>query len=257
MAEVHHVVDGRPDAPALVLSSSLGSTLAMWDPQVPELSRHFRVIRYDLRGHGASAFPPPPYDVADLGSDVVDLLDRLDVARAHLCGASIGGLVSMWVAARAPERVGRLVLCCTSARFGTPDAWFERAATVRAEGTGAVADAVVERWFTPRFAKRHPDVVVGMRAMIASTPAEAYAACCEVVGTSDMRQELGSISAPTLVVAGAHDPAVPPADVEALGRGIQDCRVAMVEAAHLANVEQPERVTTLIRGHLLATEEER
>lgn len=251
----HHVVQGRSGAAALVLSNSLGSTLAMWDPQVFELSERFLVVRYDLRGHGASALPPPPYDVSDLGTDVLDLLDRLDISRAHLCGASLGGLVSLWVAEHAPERVDRLVLCCTSARFGTPEPWFERAALVRAEGTGAVADAVVGRWFTPGYAGRHPDVVARMRDMIASTPAEGYAACCEVVGTADLRPDLGSIRAPTLVVAGASDPAVPAPDVEALASGIPRCVVASVDAAHLANVEQPERVTELIVQHLLATEE--
>jgi len=250
-------VDGPPDAPALVLSNSLGSTLAIWDRLLPELARHFRVIRYDLRGHGASPVPAPPYAIEDLGTDVLELLDRIDVPRAHLCGVSIGGLVSMWIAAHAPDRVERLVLCCTSPRFPSPEAWFERAATVRAEGTEAVADAVVARWFTAGYAARHPGVVDEMRAMIASTPAVGYAACCEVVGTADLRPDLTSIRATTLVVAGADDPAVPADDVDALARGIPGTRVVVLpDAAHLAIAEQPERVTELIGDHLRATEEE-
>jgi 3-oxoadipate enol-lactonase len=251
----HHEILGPADAPALVLSNSLGSALAMWDPQLPALAERFRVIRYDLRGHGASAVPPPPYELADLGGDVLELLDELGVARAHLCGASLGGLVGMWVAIHAPERVERLATCGSSARFGTPEPWLERAALVRARGTGAVAGTVVGRWFTPGFAATHPEVVARMREMIAATSAEGYAACCEVVARADLRAELGGILAPTLVIAGEADPAVSSDDVDALAAGIPRCEVAWVAGAHLANVEQPERVTDLLVRHLLPTEE--
>ncbi|MGZ4155460.1 MAG: alpha/beta fold hydrolase, partial [Actinomycetota bacterium] len=138
---VHHVVEGPADAPVLVLSNSLGSTLEMWDPQMAALTPHLRVIRYDLRGHGASPIPPAPYDIADLGADVLALLDELDVDRAHVGGLSIGGLIGMWIAVNAPHRVDRLVVCSTSPRFEPPEAWATRAVTVLAEGTGAVADA--------------------------------------------------------------------------------------------------------------------
>lgn len=251
----HHRVAGPAGAPALVLSNSLGSTLAMWEPQLRTLTERFRVVRYDLRGHGRSATSPPPAAIDDLGRDVVELLDHLGLATAHLCGASIGGMASMWVASRAPERVVRLTLCCSSARFGTPEQWFERAALVRAEGTAAVADAVVGRWFTPGYASAHPHVVTRMREMIASTPREGYAASCEVVATADLRPDLGSIGAATLVVAGTQDPAVPAADVKTLAAGIPQCEVERVDAAHLANVECPERVTDLILRHIFADEE--
>ena len=164
---VHHVVEGPADAPVLVLSNSLGSTLEMWDRQMAALTPHLRVIRYDLRGHGASPVPPAPYDIADLGADVLALLDELGVDRAHVGGLSIGGLIGMWIAANAPHRVDRLVVCSTSPRFEPPEAWAARAATVLAEGTGAVADAVVARWFTPAFADEFPVVVREMRDMIA------------------------------------------------------------------------------------------
>jgi 3-oxoadipate enol-lactonase len=246
-------VEGPEEAPVLVLSNSLGATLGMWDPQVPELARRFRVVRYDARGHGDSPDPRGPYTLEDLGGDVLALLDRLGVDRAHLCGLSIGGLVSMWLAVHAPDRVDRLVLCCTSAWFGDPDPWFERAATVRAHGAVAVASTVVGRWFTPTFAAAHPGLVATMRAMIASTPAEGYAACCEVVGTTDLRPDLHSIAAPTLMVAGREDPAVPADRLEATAAGISDCRVEMVDAAHMANVEQPAAVSGAILSHLLET----
>jgi 3-oxoadipate enol-lactonase len=248
---VHFVDEGPPNAPAVVLSGSLGSTLAMWDPQVPALSERFRVIRYDHRGHGGSPMPPGPYDIASLAGDVLAVLDRLEVTRAHLCGLSLGGQVVMWIASHAPDRVDRLVLCCTSAWFGPPEPWIERAETVRAHGTGAVARAVAGRWFTPGFAAANPAIVERTRAMIAATPPEGYAACCEAVGRTDLRGDLGAIRAPTLVVGGAQDPGVPSERIEALSNGIAGSRVTLVDpAAHLANVEQAEQVTGLILDHL-------
>jgi 3-oxoadipate enol-lactonase len=249
---VYHVVEGPSGAPTLVLSNSLGSTLAMWDPQMAALTEHFSVVRYDLRGHGDSPVPPDPYDIADLGADVLALLDRLGVARAHLCGLSIGGMISMWVAANAPDRVDRLVLCATSARFDPPEAWADRAAIVRAGGIGSVADTVVARWFTPEHATAHPALIQEMRAMIANTPPEGYAACCGVVERTDLRPSLAAILAPTLVIAGAQDLAAPADQAELITDGIGDCRMAVVEhAAHLLNVERPENVTALILEHLL------
>ena len=249
---VHRVIDGPPDAPALVLSNSLGSTLSVWDRQMAALIPHFRVIRYDLRGHGASPVPPAPYEIADLGIDVLALLDALGVDRAHVGGISIGGQVGMWIAANAPERVERLVLCCTSPRFEPPQAWAARAATVRAEGTAAIADTVVARWFTPAFAAECPSLVREMREMIANTPAEGYAACCGVVERTDLRPSLTSIEAPTLVIAGSDDLAAPPEQGELIAGAIPHARIAVVErAAHLANVERSDDVNALILEHLL------
>lgn len=254
---VHHVVDGAPDARALVLSNSLGTTLAMWDAQVTELARRFRVIRYDHRGHGESPVPPGPYDIADLGGDVLALLDRLGIERAHVCGASLGGQVAMWLGARAPNRVNRLVLCGTSAWFGPPDPWMERAAIVRSRGAGAVASTVVGRWFTPGFAERNPEQVARMREMIAATPAEGYASCCEAVGRTDLRPDLPAIRAATLVIAGAEDPAAPPEEASRIAAAIRGARVAVVaDAAHLANIQRADEVTGLILDHLDGTTHE-
>jgi 3-oxoadipate enol-lactonase len=249
------VIDGPEDAPVLVLSNSLGASLGMWDPQMTELSRRLRVVRYDARGHGDSPAPEGPYTLEDLGGDVLALLDRLGVERAHHCGLSMGGLVGMWLSVHAPERIDRSVLCCTCAWFGDPEPWFERAATVRAKGAVAVADTVVGRWFTPGFAAAHPGLVATMHAMIASTPAEGYAACCEVVATTDLRSELSSIAAPTLLLAGREDPAISAERLEATASGIPGCRIEMVEAAHLANVERPEAVTDAILAHVLDASE--
>ncbi|MDR7273718.1 bifunctional 3-oxoadipate enol-lactonase/4-carboxymuconolactone decarboxylase PcaDC [Catenuloplanes atrovinosus] len=248
---LHHVVDGPVDAPPLLLLNSLGSDLSMWEPQLPALSRRFRVIRCDTRGHGLSPVPPGDYALDDLGRDALALLDRLGVASAHLVGLSLGGMVGMWLAAHAPERVRRLVLCCTSARLGPPQGWAERARTVRAHGTGAVADAVTGRWLTPAFAETHPDLVRRLKDMIIKTPAEGYAGACAAIEHMDQRADLARIAAPTLVIAGRDDPATPPAHARLIADGIPGARLEVLpEAAHLASVERADAVTALLLDHL-------
>jgi 3-oxoadipate enol-lactonase len=250
--ELPHRVDGAEDAPPLVLSNSLGSTSEMWEPQVPALSERFRLIRYEHRGHGDAPVPPEPYELDDLGGDVVALLDRLGVERTDFCGLSLGGMVGMWLGINAPERIGRLVLLCTSPMLSREHDWALRGRTVREQGTGAVAVAVVERWFTPRYAEEHPDTVTRMRAMVTETPAIGYAGCCGAIERMDLVPELGAIRAPTLVVAGSEDPATPPAHAEIIAEGIPDCRIEVVPAAHLASWERPDEVTRLILSHLEA-----
>lgn len=248
---VHREVSGPSDGPVVVLADSLGSTLAMWDPQVVDLARSHRVVRYDLRGHGGSPAPEGSYTIADLGGDLLALLDDLEIERANVCGLSLGAMVAMWVAAHAPDRIDRLVLCATSARLGPPEMWAARADKVLAEDVGAVADLVVGRWFTPAYAGRHPEVVVRMRAMIASCSAVGYAGCCRAIEVMDLTGDLGSIAAPTLVVVGADDVATPVEHAERIVAGIPDARLAVVaDAAHLVNVEQPAAVTRLILDHL-------
>jgi 3-oxoadipate enol-lactonase len=253
---VHHVVDGDGTGPALVLSASLGTTLAMWEPQVPALARRFRVVRYDRRGHGRSPVPPGPYRIDDLGRDVLALLDQLELERVSFCGLSIGGAVGMWLAAEAPERIERLVLCCTRPAFPPPEQWAERAAAVRAGGVAAVAEAVLGRWFTPAFAAERPDVVRRFRTMLVETPAEGYAACCEAIGALDLQPRLGEIVAPTLVLTGELDPVVPPESGASLAAAIPGARhVVIREAAHIANAEQPEAFTAALLEHLTETAE--
>jgi 3-oxoadipate enol-lactonase len=248
---VHHVVTGPEDAPVVVLSNSLGSTTSMWDAQADVLAERFRVVRYDTRGHGASPVPAGPYDIDDLVDDVVALLDTLGVERAHFVGLSLGGMTGMRLAAREPGRVDRLVVLCTGARLDPASAWRDRAATVRAEGSGSVAEAVVARWFTAPYLEAHPEVRIANEAVVAATPAEGYASCCEVIAAMDLRPDLSRIAAPTLAVAGADDPATPPPHLEAIAEGVQDGRLLVVaEAAHLANAEQPQTITSAIIEHL-------
>ncbi|MFI5622826.1 3-oxoadipate enol-lactonase [Nocardioides sp. NPDC051685] len=251
--DVHHVVSGRTDGPIIVLSNSLGATHAMWDENLAELERYFRVVRYDTRGHGASPVPPGPYTIDDLADDVVALLDRLDAERAHFVGLSLGGMTGMRVAARNPERIDRLVLLCTGARLAPSSAWHDRAATVRARGTEAVAEAVVARWFTPEFLEANPEVKATCEAMVADTRAAGYAGCCEVIAAMDLRADLPAITAPTLAIAGADDPATPPPHLEAIADAVEDGRLLVVpDSAHLANAQQPGTITPAIIDHLLA-----
>ncbi len=250
--ELHAQIDGPDGGRPLLLAGSLGTTLAMWEPQLPVLAERYRVIRFEHRGHGGSPVPAGPYTMDDLGGDVLALMDRLGLERASYCGLSIGGMVGQWLAINAPDRVERLTLICTSAHLPPVEAWHERAAAVRGAGTPAVvADAVLARWFTPAFAERQPGVVDGYRAMISSIAAEGYAGCCEAIAGMDLREALPRVAAPTLVLAGAQDPSTPPDH----GRLIADavpgaCLEVLDPGAHLLNVERDRDVSRLICDHM-------
>jgi len=249
--DVHAVVSGREDRPVVVLSNSLGSTHRMWDAQLAALEERFRVVRYDARGHGDSQVPNGPYSIDDLADDVVALLDRIGVSRAHVVGLSLGGMTAMRLAARNPERVHRVVLLCPATQLPPASGWLERAATVRTDGTAAVAAAVVQRWFTTEYLAASPDDRIVHEQMVSATPAEGYAGCCEAIAKLDLRQDLSAITAPTLAIAGQDDPATPPARLEEIVAGIPDARLLVVpKAAHLANAEQPGIITPAIIEHL-------
>jgi 3-oxoadipate enol-lactonase len=244
---LHYRLDGPDDAPVLALAASLGTTLDVWEPCLPSWNR-LRVLRFDLRGHGGSDAPPGPYAVADLGRDVLELLDRLELPRVAFCGTSLGGAVGLWLAAEVPERIDPLVVAFSSARFG--ESYRERAANVRARGLDAVADEVVARWFTPAAS---PALVAVYRAMLASAPVEGYAACCEAVAGWDFRGRLGDVRAETLVIAGAEDPATPPSHAELIRDGIASSRLTMLDgAAHLGNVERADAFASLVAAHVSA-----
>jgi len=255
--EVSHTVAGPEDAPVVVLSNSLGATRAMWDPQVPALAERYRVVSYDTRGHGASPAPAGPYTLDDLVDDVLALLDRVGAERAHVVGLSLGGMTALRLAAREPQRVHRLAVLCSSAKT-EPQGFLDRAAAARAEGTASFAPAVVSRWLTPAYAAAHPDLVARLEAMVAGADDEGYAACAEVVGGVDLRADLGRVTAPTLVVSGAEDPALPPAHQQAIADGIDGAELLTVSpGAHLANLEQPLQVSGALLGHLDAAGDER
>jgi 3-oxoadipate enol-lactonase len=248
---LHHVLDGPAGAPALVLASSLGTTLAMWEPQISQLAEGFRVVRYDRRGHGRSPVTAGATTIDALGGDLLELLDELGLERVSFCGISLGGVEGMWLAVNAPERVERLALCCTAPSFAPRQGWFDRAAAVRANGVEAIAKAVLARWFRPSFHDTHPDVVAHFRAMLVATPRDGYAACCDALADVDLTPRLGEIGVPTLVVTGSDDPVVTPAEGDALAAAIPAAAHMVVEnAAHIANVEQPKAFTEAVLRHL-------
>lgn len=249
MTGLHHVIDGPPGAPALVLGPSLGTGLHLWDAQVSALGRGRRVVRYDLPGHGGSpAAVLREGTVEGLGALVIELADSLGLARFGYAGVSLGGAVGLWLAVHHPERVESLAVVCSSARFGEPGPWRERAERVRAEGVQWLADTAPERWFTPAFAASGTarDLVAGHRAV---DPA-GYAACCDALAAYDLRGELARIGAPVLVVAGRQDTAAPPVHARELADGIAGAGLVEIDgAAHLAPAEQPERVLHALLDH--------
>lgn len=250
---LHWLADGPDGAPILVLLSSVGSSTEMWAPCVGPLAEQFRVVRVDARGHGGSPASPPgtACSLADLGRDVLAALDRLGAARVHLAGLSLGGMTAMWLAVHHPERIGRLALLCTSAHLPPAQGWTDRAATVRADGMGAIADAVLARWITPELAARDPELVARLRAMLTATDADSYAQCCEAIGAMDLRADLGRIAAPTLVIGGAQDPSTPPEHQRLIAAGVPGARLELLDpAAHLATMEQPAAVAALLLDHL-------
>jgi 3-oxoadipate enol-lactonase/4-carboxymuconolactone decarboxylase len=245
-------IDGSDDAPPLVLLNSVGSTTEMWTPVVGPLAEHYRVIRIDYRGHGASApsASGTTCTIADIGADVLAVLDELELERVHLAGVSFGGMAGMWLAIHHPDRIARLALLCTSAYLTPPQAWLDRAATVRTDGMSALAAPVTARWVTSDLAARDPELADRLRAMLSSIDAESYAQCCEAIATMDLRVDLGRIAAATLVVAGAQDLAIPPVHAELIAAGIGNAQLEVLDpAAHLATFEQPARIAALLLEH--------
>lgn len=260
---LHHHSEGPTTGPALLLGPSLGTSTALWDTVAPELASAFRTVRWDLPGHGASpaALIGPDATVGRLGELVLDLADRLGLDRFHYAGVSLGGAVGLWLAARHPDRVDRLAVLCSSAYFGPPGPWHQRAALVRESGTGAIADGAPGRWFTPGFLDTHARDDAdgsGERAALGRvlvdelrrTDPQAYAACCDALARYDLRAELPSVAAPTLVLAGRQDPATPPAHAREIADAVPDASLTeLAHASHLAPVEQPTAVLAALRAH--------
>ena len=250
-ARLHAVEDGPAGAPVLVLGPSLGTDTGLFDPQVAEFSRTHRVLRYDLRGHGGSQVVPGPCTIADLAGDVLALLDDLDVDRFCYAGVSIGGAIGQQLALTAPDRLDRLAIIASAARFADPPSWTVRAAQVREQGTEVLVPSRTGTWFTAEWAEQEPAAAERLLDMLRATPAEGYAACCEAIGAFDVRDRLQDITAPTLVVAGAEDPATTVDMVRLLADGIPESEFVVVPgAAHLPNATHPGVVDAALRTHL-------
>lgn len=247
--ELYYQLDGRQGQPVLVLSNSLGTNLHMWDAQVPGLAEHFQVLRYDTRGHGNSLVAPGPYRLEQLGHDVLALLDALGLSKVHFCGLSMGGQIGQWLGINAPERIAKLVLCNTGAKIGSEQVWNPRIETVLREGEAAMVglgEASIARWFTPGFAQANPAAAKRITDMLAATSPEGYAASCAAVRDADLREQLGQIRAPLLVVSGTQDPVTTPVDGDFISTRVAGARHIQFDAAHLSNVEVGEAFTQAI-----------
>lgn len=252
-ASIRYRLDGPPGAPVVVLANSLGTTLSMWDAQVPRLAGLRRVLRFDQRGHGGSSAPPGPYSIDDLGRDVVGLLDGLGIDRAAVCGISLGGMAAMWVAAHHPARVTHLVAACTAPELGPPDGWHARAATVRSEGMAPLIGPLFERWFPASVRAARPELRSTVAGMLGRCDPEGYASCCEAIAAMDLRPHLSSVQAPSLVIAGAEDPVTTPATALDLAGALDAGLVVLAGSGHLANIATPEPFTDALEAHVCGT----
>ncbi|MFI0862925.1 4-carboxymuconolactone decarboxylase [Streptomyces smyrnaeus] len=253
---LQHRTDGPDNAPVLVLGPALGTTWHMWDRQIPELTRNWRVLRFDLPGHGGS--PAYSADSADAYAErLLATLDRLGIERFGYAGCSLGGAIGIQLALRAPQRVTSLALISSSPRFATPDSWRQRGVVIRTNGLDPIARTTPERWFTPGFAAAQPAIVEWAVQMVRTTDPGCYIAACEALASFDVKDSLDRIGVGTLVVAGAEDQVTPPAEARALVAGIPDARLAIVPgASHLTPVEQPGAVTDLLIRHFTTTWQE-
>ncbi len=239
---------GAPDAPAILFSNSLGTTHRMWDEVVALLSADFRCLRYDTRGHGASTHDGQPFAIADLAEDVVALLDHLGLGSVHFAGLSLGGMTGQALAIHHPERLRSLTLMATSAHMPTQASWAERAALVRKEGTAAIVEATLQRWFTPAFVQTGSPALRRVRDEFVAIDRSGYAACCEAIGAMDLRPQLAAIRTPTAIIAGREDPATPVAMMEVIAASVAGATLSVLpEAAHLLAVEQPAATADILR----------
>ncbi|MGO7212767.1 3-oxoadipate enol-lactonase [Rhizobium ruizarguesonis] len=248
---LHYRIDGDDQAaPWLLFCNSLGTDLHMWDAQAAVLSRHFRVLRYDRRGHGRSSAPPPPYSLADLGGDVLALFDTLGIGRAHFCGLSIGGLTGQWLGINAGQRLNKLIICAAAAKIGTAEGWATRSDEVRMNGLSALAAATAERWFTPAFSTAEAGIVATVLESFAATSVEGYTGCCAALAGADFREEIKQIANPLLAVSGDDDPVCPPSDLEYIAAGAQQGRHLSLRGRHIVNIEASQAFNAVLLDFL-------
>ncbi len=244
---LNYRLGGAEGAPVLLFSNSLGTTLEMWDPQAEAFAASYRILRYDTRGHGGSSLSEQ-VSIEDLASDVVALLDALEIERVHFCGLSLGGLTGQALALLQPERLLSMTLANTSAYIPTAEMWNSRIAAVREGGVVGISEAVLDRWLT---AEAPAELRQRLKVMLSGIDPAGYIAAAEAVRESDFRDRLGTISLPTLVIAAEQDKATPPAMGEALAAGIPNARLHLIQqAGHISNLEQDEIFTGALREHL-------
>ncbi len=239
---LNYRLDGPEQGPVIMFSNSLGSDLTMWDSQISAfVDAGYRLLRFDTRGHGKSSVPPGPYSIEAISEDAVGLMDILGLKQVHFCGLSMGGMIGQYLGAKHPERFISLALCSTTAHMPPRELWDERIQTARSKGMTALAGGTIDRWFTKSGQKNLPTLVEKIRNMILNTPVEGFCACCAAIQNMDLRDKVRTISVPTLIVAGEHDPSIPasgPGSIHELLPAAK--RKVIPDAAHLVNAEQAE-----------------
>ncbi len=236
-AEIYYEFSGNETAPVAVLSNSLGTNLHMWDSQVAEFTNHFRLLRYDTRGHGRSTVTSGPYSIDQLSNDVLHMLDALNLPKVYFCGVSMGGMTGIYLSTHFPDRFHKIAACSTAAKIGTQESWNGRIEAVRKGGMKAIAGAVLDRWFTQSFRTTHPGELTRMHGMLEAADPEGYIANCAAVRDADLHASLPSSNVPMLVISGTHDPGTPPADGRYLAEHIPGSRFVEVSASHICNIE--------------------
>ena len=248
--QIHVQIEGPETAPVLMLSNSIAADLTMWEPQAAEFAKHFRLVRYDRRGHGKSSVPNAPYSMEAMGRDVLAVLDKLGIKRIHWCGLSMGGMVGQWLGANAPERIDKLILCNTHYYYADKTPWNDRIKAAREKGMGALASAFMERWFTKDFRESNPQAIERMKAGVAATPVEGFAGCCTAGRDMDHRDLLGRIKAPTLIIAGKQDFATPIEANEQIRAQIPGAALTALDTSHISNLGQPQAFTKAVLDFL-------
>lgn len=249
-AEINYQTFGDATHPAIVFSNSLGTKYSMWQPQIDALKDDFFIICYDTRGHSASSAPQGPYTIDQLGQDVINLLDHLNVKKANFCGISMGGLTGQWLAIHKPKYFNHVVVCNTAAKIGQEQAWNERAKLVREQGLQPIAATAASRWFTESFIQSQAQIVESLSNDLAASSAEGYASCCEALAKADLREELKNITVPVLVIAGQQDPVTTVADGQYMVDRIPHSQLFEIRASHISNLEQPETFNDILKAFL-------
>lgn len=238
MLSLNVVTEGARGDPVVVLAHPLGGDLTVWDDIAPVLAQKFFVIRFDARGHGGSDVPPGPYSLGDLGGDVIALLDKLEIAKAHFIGLSMSGAIGQWLMIHAPERLEKVVLANTAFVFPNPEGWNGRIRTARGGGMAALAPVVVQRWLTPAFRAAEPQKFAEIENLLRAAPTVGYAACCSALRDTDLRDAIRAApQRPVLLIVGESDASTPPQLGEALARSLPGAHLQRLRAAHLSCVE--------------------
>jgi len=246
-AQINYQTFGNVNKPAIIFSNSLGTNYGMWQPQISHFQNDFFVICYDTRGHGASSAPQGPYTLEQLGQDVVNLLDHLNIEKAVFCGISMGGLTGQWLAVYKAKRFNKVIVCNTAAKIGQEEAWNERAALVREQGLQPIASTAAGRWFTEKFIQDNAAAVEKLQNSLAAGSAEGYASCCEALAKADLREQLKDIAVPVLVVAGQQDPVTTVADGQFMINQIKNSALFEINASHISNIECPDEFNQAVQ----------